>query len=52
VNLGPGVNSISAETRPSLSFDGMTLYFGSSRIGGFGSSDIYVTTRERLRGPE
>jgi Tol biopolymer transport system component len=47
VNLGPNVNSVDAETRPSLSADGVTLYFGSTRPGE-GSSDIYVTSREKL----
>lgn len=47
VNLGPDINSAASETRPSLSWDGTRLYFGSSREG---SSDIYVTTRERLTG--
>lgn len=42
-NLGPNVNSEFAETRPSLSWDGTTLYFGSTRVGA--QSDIYVTTR-------
>ncbi len=42
VNLGPNVNSAGAESRPSLSWDGRTLYFGSTRAG---SSDIYVTNR-------
>lgn len=42
VNLGPNVNSASSETRPSLSWDGHTLYFGSTRTG---ASDIYVTRR-------
>ena len=47
-NLGPDVNSKDgAETRPSLSWDGTTLYFGSSRGGGEGSTDHYVTTRSR-----
>lgn len=41
-NLGPGVNSDKAETRPSLSWDGTTLYFGSTRTG---NQDIYVTSR-------
>ena len=51
VNLGPDVNSADgAETRPSLSWDGTTLYFGSTRPGGEGSSDHYVTTRENLAG--
>jgi Tol biopolymer transport system component len=42
-NLGPDVNSPAAETRPSLSSNAKTLYFGSTRVGG--QSDIYVTTR-------
>jgi Tol biopolymer transport system component len=47
-NLGPNVNSADgAETRPSLSWDGTTLYFGSTRPGGEGSTDHYVTTRSR-----
>jgi Tol biopolymer transport system component len=50
VNLGSNVNSPASETRPSLSWDGTTLYFGSNRIvpGAEGDSDHYVTTRERL----
>lgn len=51
-NLGPNVNSAAAETRPSLSWDGTTLYFGSTRAGGDGSADHYVTTRERLTGSD
>lgn len=52
VNLGLNVNSPASETRPSLSWDGTTLYFGSTRAGGGaeGDSDHYVTTRERLAG--
>jgi Tol biopolymer transport system component len=47
VNLGSNVNSAAGETRPSLSWDGTTLYYGSTRTGGTaeGSSDIYFTTR-------
>lgn len=53
VNLGPQVNSAASETRPSLSWDGTTLYFGSNRPGSEllnekPSSDIYATTRGRL----
>jgi WD40-like Beta Propeller Repeat len=44
-NLGPLVNSAAPDTRPSLSWDGTTLYFGSGRPGGEGDSDHYVTTR-------
>jgi hypothetical protein len=47
VNLGPNVTSAQAETRPSLSWDETTLYFGSTRPGE-GSSDIYRTTRSRV----
>lgn len=56
VNLGPTVNSSSAETRPWISADGRTLYFGSNRPGsepdpvsGSPSSDLYFTTRDELR---
>jgi len=50
VNLGTAVNTSASETRPSLSWDGATLYFGSNRAGGDGDSDIYVTTRVRTTG--
>jgi Tol biopolymer transport system component len=52
VNLGTSVNSGASETRPSLSWDGTTLYFGSTRTGNGaeGDSDHYVATRERLAG--
>jgi Tol biopolymer transport system component len=52
VNLGEKVNSPASETRPSLSWDGTTLYFGSTRTGNGaeGDSDHYVTTRQRLAG--
>ena len=46
-NLGPNVNSAASETRPSLSWDALNLFFGSTRPGE-GSSDIYVTTRTRV----
>ena len=49
-NLGPAINSAAAETRPSLSWDSATLYFGSTRAGGEGINDIYVATRERVTG--
>lgn len=39
------LNSDVADTRPSLSCDYTTLYFGSPRPGGEGSSDLYVTER-------
>lgn len=51
VNLGPVVNSLtpSMQGRPAISFDGTALYFYSSRPDGFGSNDIYVSTRTKLK---
>lgn len=51
-NLGPLINSMLNETRASLSRDGLTMVFGSNRIGTEGQADIYVTTREKLKGHE
>lgn len=51
-NLGSGVNSAVNDLRPTLSWDGQTLYFGSVRSGGEGSQDLYVTTRAKLSGSE
>jgi len=39
------LNTDDDEFGPSLDPDGETLYFASSRSGGFGSTDIYVTKR-------
>jgi Tol biopolymer transport system component len=47
-NLGPIVNTTFTEGRPSLSFDGTTLYFMSNRDDA--ANDIYVTHRTRLKG--
>jgi hypothetical protein len=44
-NLGSPVNSTANDLRPSLSWDRTALYFGSTRAGGEGSQDLYVTTR-------
>ena len=49
VKLGTEVNSIATESRASLSRDGKRLYFGSTRAGGQGSSDVHVATRTRRR---
>lgn len=51
VNLGGAVNTAASESRPSLSWDAMTLLFGRSP-GPEGSSDVFVTTRERTAGPQ
>src|SRR2546426_8807411 len=43
VNLGPAINSVLRENGPAISKDGLSLYFGSFRDGGFGGSDNWVT---------
>jgi len=42
----PNVNTSSREFNASISADGLSLYFISSRPGGVGGLDIWVTTRE------
>jgi WD40-like Beta Propeller Repeat len=46
VNPGPPLNSAADDGSPALSRDGRTLYFFSTRPGGFGGRDIWFTTRE------
>ena len=50
-NLGCEINSSSAEQGPAISKDGLSLYFGSMRTGGFGGSDIWVSQRASLDDP-
>lgn len=44
VNLGRPVNSPAWDSQPSVSADGSTLYFASSRRGSIGNIDIWKTT--------
>jgi outer membrane protein OmpA-like peptidoglycan-associated protein len=46
VNLGAPLNSPSWESQPSISSDGRTLYFLSSRSGGQGRTDIWKSVRQ------
>ncbi|MEO6132812.1 MAG: OmpA family protein, partial [Saprospiraceae bacterium] len=41
-NMGPNFNTPSWESQPCFGQDGMTLYFSSSRPGGFGGRDIWL----------
>jgi WD40 repeat protein len=50
INLGPTVNSTSMDRGPAISKDGLSLYFASTRPGGFGGEDIYVSQRETRDG--
>jgi hypothetical protein len=55
VNLGPKVNSSAHEITPSLSSDGLELYFSGFvspfRPGGQGNADLWVTTRPTKNDP-
>lgn len=53
VNLGPVVNSDDYDNHPSISPDGLTLYFDSRRPAAgdsFGFNDIYMTHRDTIGG--
>ncbi len=45
IRLGDDINTPQSETCPSLSADGLTLSFSSSRPGGQGNLDLYQATR-------
>jgi beta-lactamase regulating signal transducer with metallopeptidase domain len=50
-NLGPTVNTPYADVNPSISTDGLSLYFASNRAEGYGSWDLWMTTRETTSDP-
>jgi len=46
-NLGQQVNDPDAwDSQPSISADGLTLYFASDRKGGYGKIDIWMTNKD------
>lgn len=45
VSLGETINSPAGDCGPSLSQDGLLLFFTSARMGGAGGNDIYVSAR-------
>jgi hypothetical protein len=49
INLGTTVNTAFQEQQPYLSSDNQMLLFSSSRPGGYGGVDLYVSTRTKLR---
>lgn len=51
-HLPAPINSSANETRASLSWNGEQMVFGSNRAGAEGQADIFLTTRQRLRGNE
>ena len=57
VNGGPkslvagGPNSSASDNRPSVTRDGLTIYFDSTRSGGLGGPDLYYATRSSTSQP-
>jgi WD40-like Beta Propeller Repeat len=49
LNLGPNVNTSSNERSPALSRDGHFLFFATTRPGGSGGFDIWVSWRAHTR---
>jgi len=47
-NLGSPINTEGWESQPSISSDGNTLYFVSSRPGGYGGFDIWKTEKDKF----
>src|SRR6266446_2931669 len=45
VNLGAPINSDAIDAAPTMSEDGRLLFFYSTRAGGFGLGDVYVSHR-------
>ena len=48
VNVGASINGSFNDGAPALSRDATTLYFYSSRPGGSGLNDLYVSTRAKI----
>lgn len=44
-NLGPVINSKGNDFAPTLTADGLTMFFVSNRHGGLGAEDLWITTR-------
>lgn len=50
-NLGPNINSSFLDAGPATSKDGLSLYMASTRPGGSGLNDIYVSQRNSREEP-
>jgi len=50
-NLGATVNSAAIDFTPEISRDGLSLYFASTRPGGFGATDLWVSQRASVDAP-
>ena len=49
MNLGPPVNGAADDLRPHIASDRQTLYFASTRTGGVGQADLYVSSRTKQK---
>lgn len=50
-NLGAAVNSSSFDGHPSITSDGLAIFFQSNRPGGSGGYDLWVSTRQTVHAP-
>ncbi|MFH2142877.1 MAG: OmpA family protein [Bacteroidota bacterium] len=46
LNLGPGINTPFNDYSPFLAADGVTMYYSTSGLAGYGKEDIFVTQRQ------
>jgi len=51
VNLGSTVNSSSSDEFPNISANGLLLFFASTRPGGYGGRDLWLSTRAAKDAP-
>ena len=51
INLGPPINTPYRDANPSISLDGLTLFFASNRPGGYGNRDLWMSTRSTTSEP-
>ena len=51
VNVGPVVNTTANDQHPTLSKDGLTMVFVSTRLPSSGGNDLWVTERDSLDDP-
>jgi hypothetical protein len=49
--LGPIINSSALDEHPAISPNGLSLYMSSTRPGGFGLEDIWVSQRDTVDDP-
>jgi hypothetical protein len=45
----PAVDTSVNDSAPGISWDGQTLIFFSTRAGGHGGNDLWMSTREKLK---